>query len=183
MMKQISILFIGIIIFTVKSYGQITRGYWMAGGKAAFSASNNHSSLGSANQISISVSPDAGYFIINKLVLGADVEFRYMNYKVLDLSRTIQYSYSLGPFVRYYLLPADNTVNLLVGTSFSHYFTKPGDSFSNSYSFFTGPTAFFNASVAIEATAGFSSLMTKHFTTHSFIANIGFQIYLINNEK
>lgn len=182
-MKRIFLLFVGIIFFSITSQGQISKGYWMAGGKAAFSASNTHSSLGSVNQIKLSVSPDVGYFIINKLALGVDGDFEHSNYKALGGPRTIQYNFALGPFIRYYLLPTDNIVNLLLGSSFTHNISKPGNSYTNSYSFFAGPTAFFNSSVAIEATAGFSSLITKHYTTNSFVVNIGFQIYLISNKN
>ncbi|MGH2643507.1 MAG: hypothetical protein ACRDE2_06135 [Chitinophagaceae bacterium] len=178
MKKRIIILLSGIFL-VVSAKGQITKGTWMTGGNAGIVINNAYYPMATTNLTTVSIAPDIGYFVIEKLTLGINASYELITGKNNNVSQTTQHSYTFGPFARYYFLPVDHIVNLFAGGYYKHYILEPGNSITNTYSFFAGPTAFFNSSVAIEMTAGFSSLITKNSITNSFVINAGFQIYLI----
>ncbi|WP_421752393.1 outer membrane beta-barrel protein [Croceimicrobium sp.] len=52
--------------------------------------------------LSIYLSPRLGYFIINNLAVGANVNYSYQKEVIPDLATFRRNSYTIGPFVRYY---------------------------------------------------------------------------------
>lgn len=177
-MQKIIVILLASIPLVNSAHGQLAKGTWMIGGNAALATANIHSPSGSGNTTTISITPDIGYFVMDRFILGINPSYGLNASKTDDIHQTTLQSYAFGPFVRYYLLPVDHVVNLFTGGSYLYSILEPSNSIGNTYSFFAGTTAFFNYSVAIEMSAGFSSLITKNFITNSLVINAGFQIYL-----
>lgn len=177
-MKKIIIILLASILLAKSAQGQLAKGTWMIGGNAALTTYNTRSPLGTQNETTISIKPNIGYFVMEKFAVGINPGYGLQASKFNDTPNTTRYSYALGPFIRYYLLPADHIVNLFAGGSYQYNIDEPGNTIINNYSFFAGTTAFFNSSAAIEITTGFSSSLAKKLTINSFIINAGFQIYL-----
>ena len=53
--------------------------------------------------INLNLSPKVGYFIINHLVLGLNVNYSYSHYLRWDLNKYIRNGWLVGPFMRYYV--------------------------------------------------------------------------------
>ena len=177
-------------LFTAKA--QLTKSNWLVGGSGSFSYTNDNSSI-SANlkSNSLTVSPNIGYFLIDKFSTGARISIStskanypagpgYQNYFARNTF------YSFGPFARYYLLNSENSYNILVATYYMHQLRKSSVSnvvsnqSANTYGFNVGPVIYFNSSVGIEFTIGYSSLKYSGFDgrNNTVSANIGFQIHL-----
>lgn len=177
-MKKIIIILLASILLANYAQGQLAKGTWMIGGNAALTTYNTHSPLSTQNETSILITPAIGYFVMEKFAVGINPIYGLDAFKTNYIRYTTKQYYALGPFVRYYLLPADHIVNLFAGSSYQYTIGEPGNSIVNNYSFFIGSTAFFNSSAAIEITTGFSSSLDEKLTTNSFVINAGFQVYL-----
>jgi hypothetical protein len=188
-MKKIflSLIFVG-LLFTSKA--QITKDNWLVGGSGSFSYSDNNSeAFLNYKSIILSVTPKIGYFFIDKFAAGIGATIS--KYKTIYPANTLSYggkttNYNFGPFLRYYLLNAENTYNIFIETIFQHQIRKDHTSnvestqAANEYSISAGPVIYFNSSVGIEFTVGYSSLKFEGFKgrNNSLIASIGFQIHL-----
>src|SRR5437870_13812125 len=88
---------------------QINKGQFLIGGNASYSTHKVGPQSGD-RQSMFSISPDAGYFVINKLALG--VRAGLSAYKVHTSSfYSKSTGFDLSPFVRYYFLPPTKKVN------------------------------------------------------------------------
>lgn len=153
----------------------------MMGGNVSFSENKTqykNEDLSSNHGLGIVISPDIGYFVIDKLGLGINGYYSIQSYTNGDGSKATSSIYGLGPFIKYYLLPMDNVINIAVGSSYQHQIFHPHSPPENIYSFFAGPSFFFNSSVAMEFLAGFDYTKSSDESTRTFKLNIGFQIYL-----
>lgn len=189
-MKRAILLILISFIFYRDVDCQITKGNWLVGGAASFSSLKNTSdviTIDKSDQIQIVFAADIGYFFLDKFVAGIKpgVESSKVVSGPIDLSGKI---YEAGPFVRYYFLPTDNRyINILSEISYQ-YGIKSGNRFStvhsNSISGLIGCEAFFNESVGIEFTIGYSSLKYAESpgTLNTIIAGIGFQFHLKKND-
>lgn len=190
-MKGNFLLAISLFVFS-QLYSQITKGNWLVGGSGSFSYTDNKSAAYTnykSNQLSIS--PNVGYFFIDKLAFGTKISIltskanfpstpTYQNYLAKSSS------YGFGPFGRYYLLNTESQYNILIEGSYQYQIrnskvsTTNSKQNANSYSFSAGPVIYFNSSVGIEFTIGFSSEKFAGFSrrNNSISANLGFQIHL-----
>lgn len=189
-MKKTILLIIIFFIFYDNANSQITEGNWLVGGAASFSSLKNESDvdiIDKSNKVQIQFLGHLGYFFFDKFTAGLKPGFETS--KVIsgpvNLSSNI---YEMGPFVRYYFLPIDNRyVNILSEISYQ-YGIKSGNRFStvhsNNISGLIGCEAFFNESVGIEFTIGYSSLKYAESseTSNTIIAGIGFQFHLKKND-
>lgn len=205
MKKKNKGLFIIAIFLSTVAQGQITKGNWLVGGNLNFSSANGESISSTGTQKStysnISISPNIGYFIIEKFAAGLKTNFTNAKSKDGDMIRdgiTVGSGghsnttwFDFGPFTRYYFLPSDNQVNLfseanfMYGTANSH----PGKGSRYSYSFYAGSAVYFNSSVALEFTIGYNSSKSTLYGLNSrnddytnknnaIQIGIGFQIHL-----
>jgi len=180
-MKSILLFFIG-FIFYHNADSQITKGNWMIGGAASFRSSDYERVPGFlSKQTLIQLSGEVGYFIIDKLALGLKPGYdRTDTYNPHNIVNT----YSLGPFARYYFLPIDKYVNIFSELSYQHGIQKTNQtSFgnnSNNFSGVGGLAVFFNSSVALEFTLGYSVYLYNYNSgrVKSVIAGIGFHFHL-----
>jgi hypothetical protein len=204
---------ITLIIFFITSYSiakcQLDQGNWLAGGSASLSFANgettNNVGVQKSNYTDLSVLPDVGYFLIDKLAVGLKPGFTFHNYHYEDLinngnvagsgGHAVMSWFDIGPFVRYYFLPNsdDQRVNLLAEANYSHGWANqyPGKGDRDNYSLYGGPVVFFNSTAALEFLIGYSSSNTKTYglntsqddikiKRNSLRFSLGFQIYLQN---
>jgi len=203
---KISLFLILITAFSTANC-QLNKGNWLVGGSATFSLSNGESISRSGSQktdyTDIAVSPNIGYFLIDKFAFGLKPGFSYKwrNYgNVINEGNIVAgggYSkdgfIDLGPFIRYYFLPIDQRVNLVTELNYQHGWsiTHPGKAKKYNYSFYCGPIVYFNSSVGLEFLVGYYATKTTTYDItatnidniskmNGFQINIGFQISLEN---
>jgi hypothetical protein len=125
------------------------------------------------------VAPNIGYFFIDKFAAGIK---GLVNHEKTGLGSASdkQTYYGIGPFARYYFLPIDRQINVFSEGNYQHYILNPGNEGSNSYNFLLGTVVFFNSSVGLELTAGYSlTNYTKSDLKYKiFQLGLGFQIHL-----
>jgi hypothetical protein len=183
----VSYLFIT-FFFTANS--QITKGNWLVGGTGKFySYTTQYSSATYSNEAKytqIDLSPNIGYFVIDKLAFGLRPAFSSIKGKVTTTGGmpTNLQRYWIGPFGRYYFLPSDRQVNILTDISYQHgFFGGISKGSLSALSAMAGPVVYFNSCVGTELLLGYSSSIGdvegfQKETRKGFQIAIGFQIHL-----
>ena len=159
-------------------FAQVNKGQFLVGGNAGF----NSSKRGDEKLTSFWVSPNAGYFFIDKLAGGLRLNFTSDKAKGAEDAYT---SFGIAPFVRYYFLDAAQKVNVFADASYG--FDKEGGDkkeSGNQYTISAGPAIFLSPNTALEFALFYNS---KGGDLHENIAgdrrntfglNIGFQVHL-----
>lgn len=129
---------------------------------------------------------NVGYFFIDKLAGGLRPNLFVSTTKYYNTSGSSRSE--IGPFLRYYLLPADQQLNLFIDGSYSRGWTSAKNNnnttnkvSSNNFSFMGGPVFFLNSSVAVELSIGYSSTKFKDGVDSKrniITTGIGLQFYL-----
>lgn len=172
------LLSVTLTFFSVLSHGQITKGNWLVGGTGSVLRQQESLLSSDVNITRVQISPDIGYFLIDKFSAGLKPSLDYI--RTNTDGRTGETTlFSLGPFVRYYFLPADNMVNVFAETSYQ-YSSSSNGSRSNIYHISAGPVLYFNTSVGLEFTINYD---IGHFngsvtSSKTFSLGVGFQIHL-----
>lgn len=181
------------LLFSFTAKCQLDKGIWLVGGTGNFLSSKNTYTSSAYSQtsdrIDIKISPDIGYFVIDKLAVGLRPSFS--KYKDQVNSTGGGYSnvnrFEIGPFIRYYFLKTDNPYNILTDISYQYgsYWFKPTKGNINTFSASAGSVIYFNTSVGLELLMGYYSRkeviqqngdnITKQ---KGFQIGIGFQIHL-----
>lgn len=186
-MKQI-VFSLFLLLACSSAFSQIYKGQWLVGGSGNFSLQKTPDRyVYQDKQQSLSLSPDAGYFIINNLAVGVRPGYTLTHSKTRSYdSSTItsnSHTFSAAPFVRYYVLPATHKINVLAEGSYGWDWGRyksynSGYKFSSSYySFSAGPVLFINSSVALELTGNYQHYIHDFYSARFFI-NAGFQVHL-----
>jgi hypothetical protein len=186
-MKPIKLFFITAFLFTGVANAQITKGNWMVGGSGSFTSSKNTSTDGfdgntsTWKQNTLQLIPNIGYFLTDKLAVGAAVNFNYYGSPDSDLKGT--HSYGIGPFIRYYFLKPESRINVFAEASYHYGFTNQsviGKFETNGYAFKAGPAIFLNSSVALECTLqyNYTKVNANSSDSGNFVVGLGFQIHL-----
>jgi len=179
-MKTIKLFFIATILFTISANSQITKGNWMVGGNASFkSYKSENINTGNIDKNSyVELSPDFGYFFLDKFVVGAKANFGYTGYEGGANGK----SYSFGPFARYYFLKPEKTVNFFTQVNFGYgeYVNSVNSKYpTRNYGFIAGSEIFFNSSVGLEMALEYNKANENSTLNNSFYQfTIGFQIHL-----
>lgn len=195
-MKKL-IFTLAVIFCSLGAFAQFEKGTILAGGSFEFSGEKNkiktdNSTTTYAKTTSISLAPQAGYFIIDNLAIGAALDLgtqvkksETSDYKVT--SSQIQ----LAPFARYYFEPGI-FIHGQVGFGSGNDKVKQGNTTTDnktglfSYNAGVGYALFLNDNVAIEPMFGYrylsikdkeSNPKTKDIASGAFL-RVGFQIYL-----
>lgn len=178
-MKTIQ-FFIAALLISLSTNAQITKGNWMVGGSASFKSykSENVNTGNIENYNYVDLSPNLGYFIMDKLVIGAKTGFGYVGYTGGDYGK----SYNIGPFVRYYFLKPEKLINVFAQANygFGEYINSVNSKYpTRNYGFKAGPVIFFNSSVALEMALEYNRSNENSTLDNSFYQfAIGFQIHL-----
>lgn len=187
-MKTLTLFFFIVFTTLCTVNAQITKGNWMVGGSAYFGSSSAESSgngfSSSAKGSGLNISPNLGYFIKDKFVIGAIPSFDFSNPEGDNNNST---SFGIGPFVRYYFLKPENKINLLAQLryGFSKGSNQGGASSQNTgYGIKVGTVIYFNSSVGLEFALDYSYSKNKSNNSDSISTfknlnlGIGFQIHL-----
>ncbi|MBI1781711.1 MAG: hypothetical protein HYR66_10130 [Sphingobacteriales bacterium] len=198
-MKIVILFSVATISLFFSASGQITKNNWMVGGNIGLAQTNYNSGVSVKYKLTtVSLSPNIGYFIWDKTSAG--IKTSVLSYKT-DFPNgsggsTIRYStktyfYNIGPFARYYFLNEDKRTNIFIEGAYQYQFRKdisPNTSSNLSSNVFTlsaGPVIYFNSSVGIEFTLGYSTQKFKGApgSNNTIQTNIGLQVHLEKEKK
>lgn len=176
------IFLITTLLISVASNAQITKGNWMVGGTGSFTSSESkttevNSQISKSN--TFNVSPNIGYFIIDKLSVGTLLEYETSNSKWQEATYKSK-SANVGPFVRYYFLKPEKPLNLFLETSYNFSLLKENN--STVFSSKLGAVYFLNSSVGLELmlryTINNNNYDTFNSTSKGLTFGLGLQIHL-----
>lgn len=196
-MKQKELVILPFFLFLFfNCFAQLDKGIWLVGGTGNFLASNYNYNSNVANfkekKLNFSISPQVGYFVIDKLGLGLKTSFIKAKSKS-NAAGTIfsnENRFGFGPFAKYYFLKKDLSYNFLSEINYQYGLTNLSSTKGNfnTFSVEIGPVIYFNTSVGLEFLFGYYN--TKETINYSvdkiitkqagFQMGIGFQIYLEN---
>jgi len=185
-MKTI-ILLSFLLALTATAFTQISKGQFLIGGNINFESTKDENSVnGTHESTNYFISPNIGYFIINKMAIGLRIDFRSYNSKSQNLE-THYINTSISPFLRYYFLPLQRKVNAFIDASYIHdkskwssdsnpaYFVK-----TKGYYFSGGPSIFLTDQIALEFTLGYRHTKSDDFgdtRVNKFSSGFGLQIH------
>lgn len=170
-----------LFVFTTAN-AQITKGNWLMGGNGSYSRSNQTSDFAAEKVTRLNLSPNVGYFFIDKLAGGIRAVFNYEHYKH-SFATSRRTTFDFGPFARYYFLHPDKLVNLFSEAAVLINTFKADAIADNTYaiySFTGGIAVFLNSSVAIEGGLNYELLSRQPHNTRvkTLAFKVGFQIHL-----
>jgi Outer membrane protein beta-barrel domain len=175
-MKRSRFYLIAVLFIAFASNAQITKGNWMMGGSASFG--NSKTTIGeiSGESTGFGLSPNVGYFIIDKLAIGTSGQFSYSFPS--GNQRTI-HSYTISPFVRYYFLEKEKQINIFSEAGYEIMRISNGDSKSDKLHLKAGAVFFLNSSVGLEVALNYSNQKTNdNYQVRNIYLGVGFQIHL-----
>jgi len=191
-MKTIILLSFSLAL-TAKAFTQINKGQFLIGGSMNFESTENDNSHNvTYKSTNYFISPNIGYFIINKMAIGLKLDFRSYNSESQNLE-THQINTSLSPFFRYYFLPLQRKVNAFIDVGYIHdkskwnsdsnpgYFVK-----AKGYYFSGGPSIFLTDQIALEFTLGYKHTKSDDFgetEVNKLSSGFGLQIHLGKNKN
>ncbi|WEK34914.1 MAG: outer membrane beta-barrel protein [Candidatus Pseudobacter hemicellulosilyticus] len=159
------------------AFAQINKGQWLVGGTVGFNSQKFGD--GDENKVSmLNISPNGGYFFMDKLAAGLRLDFTSTKVKSEDDAYS---DFAVAPFVRYYFLPTTEKVNLFLDGSYGFGSAGQEDKTNQSYfAFVAGPAVFLSPSVALELGIGYKSYKYKDIDDRDnrFGVNVGFQVHL-----
>lgn len=183
-------LFFLIVLSTSLTFNaQITEDNWLVGGNFKFYQSKSESTSNDFTMthrgLGFNLSADLGYFLKDKFAIGLIPAFGYGN---PEGSGNSGYGFGIGPFLRYYFLKPEKTINIFshLEYQFNQGYRQGNKSTeTQNFNIKAGPAIFFNNSVAMEVTleyaygkvTSFSGVRSKS-KFNDFNIGIGFQIHL-----
>lgn len=179
-MQKTFLLIIAASFIINNANSQITKGNWLVGGSASFSSIKNGSAASAQfKQTNFQISPLAGYFLKDKFAIGLRPSLTYGNNTLGGISHS-ETLIAIGPFVRYYFLQPEKIFNLFTEAGYSYGSYVRSGSRQNSFSFSAGPVVYFNSSVGLEFTIGYSTtkFINAPGSNTELLFGIGFQIHL-----
>lgn len=181
-MKNTFLLAIICLLITIKGNCQLTKGNFLIGGNASFSSTKFKNTLTSNYTLTeLNISPNIGYFFADKFAFGIRPGYSLTRNNFGNTKSTFE-NFLIGPFARYYFLEKDKRINILSEISYQNITTKsPGNAKTNinGFSFLLGPVLYFNSSVGMEFTLGYSTAKySKELSNNSLQVGIGLQIHL-----
>ena len=178
----LSLLFISIAI---PALAQIKNGQFLVGGNISFESLKVDRSTDDYKTMNLFISPNIGYFIIDKLAGGLRFDLR--SYKQTTPIDSRHISTSISPFIRYYFLPSVKKVNAFIDVGYLNYRTRhsygsssPYTQKSNGYHISAGPVIFLSDKVALEFILGYKRNLLNHSSEieSRFNTALGLQIHL-----
>lgn len=175
-------------LLSLNTFAQLDKKTWLVGGNASFSytkSTPNQSNIFFNNTESktllLSVEPNVGYFIIDKLAIG--IKLGATNAYSTNLNFQInQTQLSLSPFLRYYFLKKDKSYNLFFEPSYYKYTYKPLG-MADGYALKLGHVFFLNSSVGFETSLSYQKINGIDNNSESLLLGFGFQLYLEKNKN
>lgn len=188
---------VAISFLSLQGKAQLDKNTWLAGGSGNFYLSKRDyisyvSPIlnGYSKELHLTVSPNIGYFIIDKLAVGLRPYFTWGKGEYFPDDPTSGGShsdskrYGIGPFVRYYFLDKERQFNLLTDISYQFgEWNLGGKGKLSNFSISSGPVIYFNTAVGMEFLLGYSTQIEelKNFSKNSskgLNVSMGFQFHL-----
>ncbi|MEI9921621.1 MAG: hypothetical protein WDO14_22950 [Bacteroidota bacterium] len=193
-MKRI-VTVLALAMICSSAFAQFNQGRWLAGGSVGFRATtsktkSNSTTVTNSHSTYFTIAPDVGYFVIDKLAVGASLALvAGSNKQEGSSNKTTGSSISLSPFVRYYL---DQGIFFQGQFGFGHASSKTKNANgstttkygTSNWSLAAGYAYFLNDYVAVEPSVGYVSNTDKYknpdakFIDGSIFLNVGLQVYL-----
>ncbi|OIR00664.1 hypothetical protein GALL_171890 [mine drainage metagenome] len=195
-MKKTILLIITASFIFCNANSQITEGTWMVGGTGQIYSYNQDFSTSTYSvqykYVNIDISSSVGFFVADKLALGLRPNLTWLKGHSVSSTggvgglSTDTKRYSIGPFVRYYLLQEEKPYNILVDASYlfgSADFFQQSNGKINTFSIAVGPEIYFNSSVGLEFLLGYTAKTEEIPNNYKDVRNgfqvsIGFQFHL-----
>lgn len=175
-MKINKILFIATLFVAINSNAQINKGNWMMGGTGSFGNFKTTDGESNSESTTIAISPNIGYFFIDKLSIGIAGQFNYTFPK--GDSKTIS-SNNISPFIRYYFLEKEKQINFFSEARYEIIRMSNSDFKADTFLIKAGTVFFVNSSVGIEVALNYSTQKSnQNFENRAIYLNVGFQIHL-----
>lgn len=186
---------LAIFFSAFSGFAQINKGQFMVGGTGSF----YNKKISRIETTNFTLSPNGGYFFLDKLAVGLNANLGYTQTKYSINQKNDSKVYGVSPFIRYYVLPASNKINLFTQASYG--WGKGVTSYSGSdnkykvnttsFSFTAGPVFFITNNVAVELSLGYgqNNFRSNYGTAankskeKNFQIGIGFQIHLGKGKK
>lgn len=194
-LMQKTLLSLIILFSTFSGFAQINKGQFLVGGSGSF----YNKKISGIETTNFTLSPNVGYFFLDKLAVGLNANLGYTQSKYSINQKTDTKAYGVSPFVRYYVLPASNKVNFFAQASYgwgkgiTSYTTNDYKFKLNttSFAFAGGPVFFITPNVAVELSIGYGQNDSKYkngnnenkLKDKNFQAGVGFQIHLGKGKK
>ena len=192
-MKTITLFFFIVFGMTLTVNAQITKGNWMVGGDAFYSSTtykyeaDEDTEAGSDRFYEIRINPNVGYFFIDKLAAGLQVNIFFNDNNPGGNTSAKNHGYGLSPFMRYYFLNQEERINVFAQANYSVRF---GEKYAkdnaidwSGYGLQAGTVLFFNQSVGLELSLKYTSNTQKSndLKINTLLVGLGFQIHLEKN--
>jgi hypothetical protein len=196
-MKQAILLLTVVFFFSTSSFAQLDKHTWLVGGSTNFYLSKrnytsyvNSNLSGNSDELNLSISPNVGYLIFEKLGIGLRPYFSWGKGNLISSNGSEFTSdskrYGIGPFVRYYLLNKEKPFNILtdIGYQIGEWNAGGQKGQLKDLNFSIGPVIYFNSTAGIEFLLGYNSHseVLKNYSKNEskgFNVSIGFQLHLI----
>ncbi|MCZ2299419.1 MAG: porin family protein [Chitinophagales bacterium] len=163
-------------IYSLTASGQITKGNWMVGGNINFASTTYKSTNFSENTAyDFQINPNIGYFFTNKFAMGLKVGIRLLGAKGTGTTYSTYNNFNFGPFLRYYFLPTDNIINVLMEGAYQYGMegNKNQNTAKNTLAFNTGVVVFFNSVVGVEFLVGYSTYKFSDISGNNVTIQLG----------
>jgi len=169
-------------LISIASNSQITKKNWMLGGNISYASTNYNSSNYGAPHTTyyLQVSPNIGYFFVDKLAGGIRASINKTGEKARNQSYT---DFNIGPYFRYYFLASEKQVNVVTEAAYLYGFetgTASEKAFKNTFSFSAGPVIYFNNVVGVEMLVSYSTykFSIAEGSNNTIRFGIGLQVHL-----
>jgi hypothetical protein len=177
------------LLFSVlTNFAQLDKGTWLVGGNGSYNSTKvtdrEPFTYNNGTGKELILSPNVGYFVIDKLCFGLKPSFRKYKGTFIGGNPNAHW-FDIGPFGRYYFLDKEKQFNIL--TELSTQFGVFNDlgvktSTSTILSAMGGIEAFFNSSCGVELLMGYQNNREKFDNgikrKQGFQMKIGFQLHL-----
>lgn len=173
-----------------KAFTQITRGQFLLGGSIRFESVKENYNLGDTyKETNFFLSPDIGYFFLNKMAGGVRIDFSSykLNSSNVEWHKTTT---AISPFVRYYFLPVAAKVNAFLDVGYLHskskwhsYSDPAYSDKSKGFQVLVGPSIFLTDQIALEFALGYRHTKSDEWGSEptesaTISSGLGLQIHL-----
>lgn len=164
------------LLMTQVVSAQVTKGNFLVGGSVSFHSTKYSEGDGSVGKFIFM--PDAGYFFAERFAAGLRASYTNISNEGDHYNDLL-----IGPFARYYFLPAAQKTNIFLEGNFlfgSEKFEGFDSESKTQFGLAAGPAFFLNPHVAVEATLNWQTLKYKddEGRYNTFGVSVGFQIHL-----
>jgi len=185
-MKTRKALFLITFIFLYSSllFSQeaLKQGVYNLSGSISYSNSKNSYTDGTSKQFNFSISPELNYFVIDNLLVGANIGFQYSENEYSSDSFNFTFinrQIGIGPNIRYYF--SGLNVSPFVGVSASYFKEIGYELEGNNFTFMTGINVFLSNSAALEPFIAYSiSSLNSDNNQNSFVIGVRMSYFILN---